>query len=61
MYMVYASKKYDRPQLTSENAELIDKCLEPTNTFTVLENSLFFEESALSNKCLKIIEEQTLE
>ena len=61
MHVLNASKKYDLPCLTKKCVDYMEKCLEPTSAFAILEHSLFFEEFTLSNKCLELIEDYTLE
>ena len=53
------SKKYDIPSLMETCVKFMDTNLEISNVFTILENSLFFEENDLVSKCIWIIEQNT--
>ena len=59
MHIMHVSKKYDLPLLTQACVDFMDKGLDVTNAFTILEHSLFFEEKDLSKKCMHIIEKHT--
>ena len=61
MQVLNAAKKYQIPSLVQVCTNYLDNELKASNACSVLEHSIFFNEEALSQKCLELIEENTEE
>ena len=59
MFILYASKKYMMSGLTDKCTQYLKSNLDASNACTVLEQSIFFEEAELQERCLKCIKYKT--
>jgi len=61
MVIMYASKKYMLPGLTSVCTKYLDQSVDLTNACLILNQSISFDEKELTEKCFKIIDSKTEE
>ena len=59
MQIFNAAQKYQLISLKTECIEFLDKELNPKNALTILEHCLCYNETDLTNRCLKMIEQYT--
>ena len=59
MHILNAAKKYQLISLQKHCTEFLDKELDSNNACTILEHCRFFNETELTDKCLKLIEKNT--
>ena len=55
LQILHASKKYNLPQITKKCTRFLEMELCPENACIILEQSEFFNEAELSEKCLEMI------
>lgn len=61
MTTLYTAKKYAVPAMEKECVMFLQQCLVPDNAFMMLSQAKLFDEPELMQKCLEVIDKNTLE
>ena len=61
MQILYASKKYIIPAITTQCSTFLEQELTSENVCTILDQALIFEEQDLVEKCLTVVKQNTAE
>ncbi|CAP26221.1 Protein CBR-TAG-30 [Caenorhabditis briggsae] len=61
MTTLYTAKKYAVPAMEKECVRFLEQCLVPDNAFMMLSQAKLFDEPELTQKCLEVIDKNTLE